>query len=138
MLFRKRRRPEPPVVHAGDDDFGELVEDAEGIAVVDFWAPWCQPCKIMGPLLDEVAVEQEGRGVRVVKVDVDQAPETAARYGIRSVPTLMFFRDGEPLFEMVGLVPKPVVLREIEALRAGESGPDSGEPTRRPRPDGDD
>lgn len=120
MFFRKRPRPEPPVVHAGDDDFEELVEGAPGIAVVDFWAPWCPPCRVMGPLLDEIALElEEDAGVRVVKVDVDRAPETAARYAIRSVPTLMFFRDGEPLFEMVGLVPKPVVLREIDELRTG-------------------
>lgn len=116
MFFRKRRRPDPPVVHAGDADFEALVEDRPGIAVVDFWAPWCQPCRIMEPVLDEVAREHSERGVRIVKVDVDDAPETASRYGIRSVPTLMFFRDGEPLFEMVGLVPKPVMVREIEAL----------------------
>ena len=71
---------------------------------------------MMAPILDEVAIEQEESGVRVLKVDVDRAPQTSARFDIRSIPTLMFFRDGEPLFEMVGLVAKPVLEREIDQL----------------------
>jgi len=116
MFFKKKQRSQAPIVHARDEDFARLVEDRHGITIVDFWAPWCSPCKMMGPILDELAIEQQERGVQVTKVNVDQAPETAERFGIRSIPTLIFFQDGEPLFEMVGLVSKPVIEREIAEL----------------------
>ena len=128
MFFKKRNRPEAPIVHALDDDFDALIADHQGVTLVDFWAPWCGPCRMMGPILDEIAIEQEATGVRVMKVDVDQAPETASRFGVRSIPTLMMFRDGEPLFEMVGMVPKPVLERELAQAVSGEGGPDTMEP----------
>ena len=115
MFFRKRRRPEAPIVHADDGSFESEVGQP-GVTVVDFWAPWCAPCRMMEPILEEIALEQEERGVRVLKVNVDQAPKTAEHYGVRSIPTLMFFQDGEPLFEMVGTVPKPVLERELSEL----------------------
>ncbi len=119
-MFFKRRAPTvpPPFVHAYDDDFDALVGPGSGLAVVDFWAGWCAPCRMMEPILGEIATEYSGRGVQVVKVDIDQAPETARSFGVRSVPTIIFFRDGEPLFEMVGAVPKPVLVREIEEIMA--------------------
>jgi thioredoxin 1 len=92
------------------------VEGSSGLHVVDFWAPWCAPCRMMGPILDEIALEYAEDGVAVVKVNTEVAPDTAARFGIRSIPTLIFFKDGQPLFEMVGLVPKPVLAREIDEL----------------------
>jgi len=119
MFFKKRTRPQAPVIHASDDDFDQVVLQSEGIVLVDFWAPWCAPCRMMAPILDEIAIEQADRGVTVVKVDSDQAPETAERFEIRSIPTLIFFRDGEPLFEMVGLVSKPVIERELDGVRSG-------------------
>jgi thioredoxin 1 len=122
VLFRRKPKPVAPVVHAVDEDFDDLLSAEGGVTLVDFWAPWCGPCRLMGPLLDEVAIEGAGRGVRVMKVNVDQAPLTAERFEVRSVPTLLFFRDGEPEFEMVGLVPKPVLDREIGTLlERGES-----------------
>jgi thioredoxin len=117
MLFKKKERPPAPVVHAGDDDFDAVVLESSGVTLVDFWAPWCGPCRMMGPILDEIAIEQADRGVRVVKVNSDQAPATAERFEIRSIPTLVFFKDGEPLFEMVGLVSKPVIERELNEIR---------------------
>jgi thioredoxin len=115
MFFRRKPAMEFPVVHACDDDFDELVKEA-GVTVVDFWAPWCQPCKMMEPILGEIALEWSERGVRVMKVNVDEATGVAADFGIRSIPTLVFFRNGQPLFEMVGLVSKPVLERELGEL----------------------
>ena len=116
MFFKKRAKPESPVLHATDEDFAELVEKASGVRIVDFWAPWCAPCRLMGPILDEIAIEHAGDGVTVVKVNTEIAPHSAERFEIRSIPTLIFFKDGEPLFEMVGLVSKPVLEREISLL----------------------
>lgn len=118
MFFKKKPKLDAPIVHATDGDFDSVVAEP-GIAVVDFWAAWCGPCRMMGPILDEIAIEQADAGVRVVKVDVDRAPRTSERFGIRSIPTIIFFKDGEPLFEMVGLVSKPVLEREIGALLSG-------------------
>ncbi len=120
MFFRKRKRPEAPIIHADDSDFTRQVEEQPGVTVVDFWAPWCGPCRMMEPILEEIAIEQADAGVRVVKVNVDEAPKTSSDFGIRSIPTLLFFQDGEPLFEMVGMVPKPVLERELEQLVAPE------------------
>jgi thioredoxin len=122
MFFKKRQRPVAPIVHAVDSDFDATVLEAPGVTVVDFWAPWCGPCRMMTPILDDIAIEQAERGVRVVKVNTDEAPETSERFSIRSIPTLVFFKDGEPLFEMVGMVPKPVLERELDLVLRGAEG----------------
>lgn len=116
VFFKKREKPQSPVLNATDEDFAELVEGRAGVSIVDFWAPWCAPCRLMAPILDEIALEQAKNGVTVVKVNTEIAQRSAERFEIRSIPTLIFFKDGEPLFEMVGLVPKPVLEREIGLL----------------------
>jgi len=116
VFFKKRAKPESPVLHVTDQDFAELVEGSSGLSIVDFWAPWCAPCRLMGPILDEIARDYADEDVTVVKVNTETAQRSAERFGIRSIPTLIFFKDGEPLFEMVGLVPKPVLEREIGQL----------------------
>jgi thioredoxin 1 len=116
MFFRKKApAKEPPFVHAHDDDFDELITEP-GVAVVDFWAAWCAPCRLMEPILGEIASEWADRGVRILKVNVDEAPRLASDFEVRSIPTILFFRDGEPLFEMVGMVSKPVLERELGEL----------------------
>jgi|TARA_B110000263_G_scaffold119693_1_gene104171 thioredoxin 1 len=116
VFFKKKPKIEAPIDDIGDDDFQEEVLKGDGITVVDFWAPWCGPCRMMAPILNDIAIEFAGRGVRVVKVNTDLAQETALQFEIRSIPTLIFFKDGEPLFQFAGLVPKKVLDRELNTL----------------------
>ncbi len=83
--------------------------------VVDFWAEWCGPCKMLGPVLDEVASEK-GAAAKVVKVNVDEEGDLAVQYGIRSIPALFFFKDGELKHKAVGVQPKSEILKRLESL----------------------
>lgn len=85
-----------------DDDFRQVVHNANVPVLVDFWSPWCMPCRFLAPILEEAAEKYEGR-VQFCKVDVHQNPGTAAKYRITSIPTLLVFRDGEPVDSTVGL-----------------------------------
>ncbi len=97
-----------------DLDFEEKVLKAARPVLVDFWAEWCAPCKMIAPLVDELAEEYAGK-VDFVKLDVDANPETAMRFGVRSIPTLIIFRGGKPVSQVVGAVPKAVLKKRIEA-----------------------
>ncbi len=95
-----------------DANFDELT--GQGVTLVDFWAPWCGPCRMQGPILDEVS-EQAGDGITVAKVNVDEAPQIAARFGVRSIPTLIIFKDGEVAQQFVGVQQAPALLQALEA-----------------------
>jgi thioredoxin 1 len=83
--------------------------------LVDFWAEWCGPCKMLSPVLEEIAAEQAER-VKVVKVNVDNNPQLAARFGIQSIPTLLYFADGKVIHQTVGVVGKKAILDKLERL----------------------
>ena len=106
--------PNEPI-HAGEDTFEIAVIKSAIPVLVDFWAPWCGPCKMIAPILDEIAREQAGK-VRVVKIDVEQNPAIAARFGIRGIPALMFFQNGEAKETITGLAGKQVILAKLAAL----------------------
>lgn len=89
------------------DNFNDEVIGSEGYLLVDFWAEWCGPCKVMGPILDEV---HDADVVPVAKLNVDEAPALSAMYEIRSIPTLMLFKDGQPVTTFVGAMPKRKLL----------------------------
>ncbi|MDD3474604.1 MAG: thioredoxin [Candidatus Dojkabacteria bacterium] len=88
-------------------------EIASGLVLVDFWAPWCAPCRMLGPIIEEVAGEVDG--VTVGKLNVDENPMVASQFQIMSIPTVMLFKDGEPVETMIGLRPKDAYLQAIEA-----------------------
>ena len=98
-----------------DDNFQSEVLSADKPVVVDFSATWCGPCKQLSPIIDELSREYEGRA-KVGKVDIDQSQETAARYGIMSVPTVLFFKGGEKVDSVVGLNSKEFFRKKIETL----------------------
>lgn len=97
-----------------DGSFQSEVEGHRGLAVVDFWAEWCGPCKMIAPVLDQLAVEYGPKGLKIVKVDVDTNQQTAMRFNVRSIPTLMFFKDGRHVDTVVGAVPKAALTGKIE------------------------
>jgi thioredoxin 1 len=88
-----------------DSDFEQQVEKADGLTVVDFWATWCGPCRMIAPVLDQLAAEYDGKA-RVAKLDVDSNTKTATRFNVRSIPTILFFKDGKLVDQVVGAVPK--------------------------------
>ncbi len=93
------------IKHVSDNDFESVVLHSSVPVLVDFWAPWCGPCKAMAPIVDKVA-EEHGANLLVCKVNVDESPETAANYGIRGIPTLIYFKNGRVANQITGNVPK--------------------------------
>jgi thioredoxin 2 len=101
-------QPLPWITDAGDNDFAEVAEAASLPVVVDLWAPWCGPCRMVSPALARVATEMAGR-IKLVKVNVDEAPRLQQRFGVQSIPTLLVLRKGEVIARQVGAVPEPAI-----------------------------
>ena len=102
-------------IEVTDSTFDKEVLQSEKPVLVDFWAEWCGPCRMVGPLVKEIGTEYEGRAV-VAKVDVDTNPEISAKFGIRNIPTILFFKNGQIVDKQVGAVPKNVIASKLEAI----------------------
>jgi thioredoxin 1 len=98
-----------------DQTFTSEIEETAGVAVVDFWAPWCGPCRALAPALEQIARHYAGR-IKVAKLNIDENPLTTSQFGVRSIPTLMFFRNGVLVDTVVGIIPRPAFTARIDAL----------------------
>ena len=91
-------------------------EISEGLVLVDFWAPWCGPCRMQAPILDQLSQKYDETELKITKLNVDDNPKTAASFGVMSIPTLLFFKDGELVEKRVGVQPKPALEEIVEKL----------------------
>jgi thioredoxin 2 len=107
----------PWLTSAGDDDFEQVVTAASLPVLVDLWAPWCGPCRVVAPGVEQAAQELAGH-LKAVKVNVDEAPRVAERFGVRGIPTLLVLRQGREVARQVGAVPPPALVRWVEEVIA--------------------
>ena len=104
-----------PLITITDDNFKEEVLDSDKPVLIDFWAVWCGPCKLIAPIVEELATEFEGK-VKIGKLDVDSNQQTSINYGVRSIPTLLIFKDGEVKETIIGAVPKANVVEKLNSV----------------------
>lgn len=104
-----------PVIVLTDKNFKDEVIDYKGLVLVDFWAPWCGPCQMMGPIVDDLA-KQYAHKMKVLKMDIDANSGVPSKYSIMSIPTFIFFKDGKPVEQLMGAQSKDVLKKKIETL----------------------
>ena len=114
MMPRTFKHGVPETFHLTEHNFDEALIANEGLVMVDFWAEWCGPCRAIAPVLEELAAASEGR-VTLMKVNVDENPGLAARYGIRSIPTILFFNEGAIVDRVLGAAPRAVLQGIVDA-----------------------
>lgn len=100
-------------IEVGSSNFEETVK--EGVSMVDFWAPWCGPCRMIAPVIEELASDYEGKA-KICKVNTDEEQDLAVKYGIRSIPTIIFFKDGEQVDTLVGASSKQAFQEKLDSL----------------------
>jgi thioredoxin 1 len=103
------------VQHVNEGSFGKEVEKSKTPVIVDFWATWCGPCRMMAPVFEKMSGEYQGK-LKFVKVDTDENQGLASRFGIMSIPTLLVFKDGKPVSQLVGFRPEPVFRKDLEKI----------------------
>jgi thioredoxin 1 len=103
------------LLHVTDENFDAEIMKSEVPAMVDFWAEWCGPCKMVGPVIEELAAQYQGK-VKIAKMDVDKNRQTPAKFGIRNIPTLIFFKGGQVAQTIVGAQPKSYIEQELKRL----------------------
>lgn len=101
-------QPNSPIQTTTDANFTQDIENSKGITLIDFWAEWCGPCRSLGPTLEEVATEYQGK-VKIYKMNVDENPSTPSKFHVRGIPTVVLFKDGQPVDQFVGNQPKSAV-----------------------------
>jgi len=116
----KCKKPLPWIVDGGDSDFFEVVESSKTPVLVDVWAPWCGPCRMVSPVLEKLAAEKAGE-LKLVKINADEAPDVSRRFDIRSIPTLMVFRSGRAVATYTGAAPATVLRPWLEAALRNSS-----------------
>jgi thioredoxin 1 len=102
------------VTEITDANFADEVEKSEGLHMIDFWAVWCGPCRLIAPVVAELAEEYQDQGLKVGKLDVDSNPQTTARFRVMSIPSVLFFKDGEQVDQVVGAVPRAVLEGKVQ------------------------
>ena len=103
------------LINLTDDNFQKEVKESSVPVLVDFWAVWCAPCRMVAPYIEEIAKEY-GDGIKVGKLDVDSNQKTAAEFGIRSIPSLLIFKDGKVAEQIIGAVPKKEIIKKVESV----------------------
>ena len=111
----------PWIADASDDDFAEIAEKARMPVLVDLWAAWCGPCRMVSPVLEQLATEYAGR-LKLVKVDVDRSPRLSERFAVQAVPTLLLLRDGQVVHRQAGAAPAPALRSWLDGALAAEPG----------------
>jgi thioredoxin 1 len=113
LLILNERATEMALMHFTDGNFTKEVLESDVPVVVDFWATWCGPCKMVAPIIDELAKEYDKK-VKIGKVDVDESPNTASKFGVMSIPTIMFFKGGKVMEQSVGAISKSDLKKKID------------------------